>query len=186
MCPLSLPWWYCLEDGVYLMTQTIMSSRIGQAAPVPTLSTTPEIQAKWDAVDRIDLSNVRRKLLLDAPEGAGLSEATADLAITWYRRYLKLHAKYGDRRLVPSHFIDAVWHLHILDTRAYARDCNAIFGEMLHHYPYFGMNGDAAQRDDAFHQTDLLYIQEFGVSCKGATGHEESGSMCDGDGGGCE
>ena len=32
---------------------------------------------------------------------------------------------------------------HILDTRAYSRDCEFLFGRFLHHFPYFGMRGDA-------------------------------------------
>lgn len=39
--------------------------------------------------------------------------------------------------------IDILWHYHILDTERYERDCNAIYGKMLHHYPYFGMEGKA-------------------------------------------
>ena len=157
-------------------------SRPSAAVSVVT-ATSPEVQAKWDAVDRINLGDVKRKLMLAEPEGFGLEDKLADSAIESYRRYLKLCAKYPDRRLVPSHFIDNVWHQHILDTRAYARDCNAVFGDMLHHYPYFGLNGDAAQRDDAFDHTDILFIAEFGITCKVGS---QLASMCDGEGGGCD
>lgn len=164
-----------------------MNTQVGVSpsllAAMPVVPTSPEVQAKWDAVDRVDLGDVMRKLMLAVPEGTGLSAEVATNAIESYRRYLKLCVKYRDRRLVPSHFIDNVWHQHILDTRAYARDCNAIFGAPLHHYPYFGLNGDAAERDDAFDQTDLLFIAEFGTSCKIGS---RQGSMCDGDGGGCD
>ncbi len=151
---------------------------------ISTLPTSPHIQAMWDTIDRLDLKNIKRKLMLSQPEGEGWTEESAELGITWYRRYLKLHAKYGDSeiRLVPNHFIDEVWHLHILDTRSYAEDCKAVFGKMLHHYPYFGMNGDAIQRDDSFDRTDLLHIAEFGESCKISSGQA---SMCDGDGVSC-
>lgn len=164
-----------------------MSTQVGAGlslvAVMPLMPTSPEVQAKWEAVDRLDFDDVKRKLMLSEPEGAGLIAEAAGHAIESYRQYLKLCVKYRDRRLVPSHFIDNVWHQHILDTRAYARDCNAIFGAMLHHYPYFGLKGDAAERDDAFDQTDLLFIAEFGISCKVGS---RQGSMCDGDGGGCD
>jgi hypothetical protein len=42
---------------------------------------------------------------------------------------------------VPSRMIDEFWHMHMLDTRKYFEDCAALFGEYLHHNPYFGMDG---------------------------------------------
>jgi hypothetical protein len=40
--------------------------------------------------------------------------------------------------LGPTYLVDAVWHAHILDTRAYAAFCNATFGRFEHHDP--GLN----------------------------------------------
>ena len=36
---------------------------------------------------------------------------------------------------VPSKLVDLVWHLHILDTKAYFADCKEIFGKYIHHSP---------------------------------------------------
>jgi hypothetical protein len=47
------------------------------------------------------------------------------------------------RRSSHAKIVDEIWHQHILDTHAYHRDCDAIFGSYLHHFPYFGMRGDA-------------------------------------------
>ena len=145
-------------------------------APVTPRPFGPGIENAWTKIDSIDLSNVKRKLTLPLPEGSGWDTEAADLAIKWYRRYLKICAKYMGRGLVPSREIDEVWHLHILDTRAYASDCMNVFGHMLHHNPYFGMNGDAKQRDDGFVRTNMLYLAEFGEMGLGY------GTMCDSDG----
>ncbi|MDP3962640.1 MAG: glycine-rich domain-containing protein-like [bacterium] len=86
--------------------------------------------------------------------------------IEWYKRFLKLIAKYPNQKIVPNETIDTVWHCHILDTMAYAEDCHRIFGKFIHHYPYFGMNGDADERDAAFEQTNLIAETEFGENFK--------------------
>ena len=117
------------------------------------------------SIASLDLSQVRRKLMEPAPEGKGWSQEMALLAEKWYRRYLHIVLKYPDVRPVPNHQIDEFWHQHILDTRAYARDCQSVFGRFIHHNPYFGLNGDADERDACFDQTNVLYRLEFGEDC---------------------
>jgi hypothetical protein len=58
-----------------------------------------------------------------------------------YRKWLFLHQQFPGTKLVPTADIDEMWHTHILDTMAYANDCQAMFGHFLHHYPYAGMVG---------------------------------------------
>lgn len=113
----------------------------------------------------LDLSQVRRKLTEPEPEGKGWSEVDALRTEKWYRRFLQIILKYPDFRPVPNRQIDMFWHQHILDTRAYAHDCRTVFGRFVHHYPYFGMNGDASQRDARFNETNALYRIEFGEDC---------------------
>ncbi len=117
-------------------------------------------------IEGLDLSRIKAKLMEQAPEGKGWTQAQADEAELWYRRYLIVIAKYPDFVHVPNEPIDAFWHQHILDTRAYARDCEAVFGRFMHHYPYFGLDGDADERDKAFEETNRLYHIEFGVDCR--------------------
>ena len=71
----------------------------------------------------------------------------------------------GTRKICPTGPIDEFWHAHILDTEAYARDCNELFGEYLHHFPYFGMRGpaDRADLETAFEQSRVLFIRHFGI-----------------------
>lgn len=94
------------------------------------------------------------------------SPKKASLAIQQYKRYLWVLKKYqtSHRFLPPSAEIDLIWHSHILDTKAYVRDCQQIFGQILHHDPYFGLNGkkDRSKLFKAFETTQKLYFAEFG------------------------
>lgn len=60
--------------------------------------------------------------------------------------------------------VDEFWHQHILDTHAYHEDCEVIFGNYLHHFPYFGMRGeaDAKALEDAYADTLERYRASFG------------------------
>src|SRR5689334_14698043 len=88
-------------------------------------------------IDSIDFSMVKRKLM-DQDEGQGWDQEYTDFVERRYRRYLCMQIMYPDGPSVPTRDIDLFWHQHILDTRAYARDCQVLFGEFRHHYPYFG------------------------------------------------
>jgi hypothetical protein len=87
---------------------------------------------------------------------------------------------YPDADIVPCAIVDEIWHAHILDTLAYHEDCDAIFGEYLHHFPYFGMRGedDAAALLDAYDDTLAKYQAAFGAPPDGAWGRGDS-SKCD-------
>lgn len=115
----------------------------------------PEIAA-------IDLEMVKLKLQ-DKEEGKGWSPEECDRAEVEYKRFLHLCKRYG-RGIVPTQLMDIFWHYHILDTVAYHRDCEAVFGYYLHHYPYFGMRGeeDEKELESAFWRTAELYEAEFG------------------------
>lgn len=114
-------------------------------------------------IDTIDLSMVKLKLM-DPDEGQGWSAEHADYVEERYRRYLSMLRLSPIGDAVPTRDIDLFWHQHILDTRAYAQDCDRVFGEFLHHFPYFGMRGeeDAENLNESFEVTKALYSQLFG------------------------
>jgi hypothetical protein len=91
-----------------------------------------------------------------------------------YRRFLVLRAKFPQQQIAPTRDIDAFWHAHILDTRKYAADCDRIFGEFVHHYPYLGLLGDQGKLDEAAATLRQLFVSEFGEevpnNARGATG----------------
>jgi len=115
-------------------------------------------------IEALDLTMVKIKLQ-DSDEGAGWSAVYCERVDVEYRRYLFLTGTYPELPIVPSKIVDKFWHGHILDTQAYAPDCESAFGYFLHHYPYFGMRGpdDAAALGDAYDSTLELYELHFGM-----------------------
>ena len=59
-----------------------------------------------------------------------------------YRIFLFLTLIYPDELIIPYRELDEFWHIHILYTKKYMKDCQMIFGEYLHHTPYKQSNGD--------------------------------------------
>jgi len=127
------------------------------AAPISTI----------EALDRLnillDLSGIRTKLA-DPEEGKGYTAEQLSLREGEYRKFLALHLAFPEGEIVPCRIVDEFWHQHILDTRAYHEDCDAIFGGYLHHFPYFGMRGDedAKALQDAYAETLARYREAFG------------------------
>jgi hypothetical protein len=117
-----------------------------------------------DAIDRVsqlDFTMLKRKLIEEHGWTAEFCEDVESL----YRKFLALNARYPDQKICPTGPIDTFWHAHILDTRAYARDCALIFGGYLHHFPYFGMRGpdDEAALQQAFRDSIEKFIVHFGI-----------------------
>jgi hypothetical protein len=88
-----------------------------------------------------DFSLTKQKLL--EPEYANWTNERIEEAEKNYKRYLSVTKALNGYQLVPNGDVDRFWHEHILDTRRYAEDCSQLFGGFLHHYPFFGMRGDA-------------------------------------------
>lgn len=118
--------------------------------------------------EALDLAPIKLKLM-HVESGEGWSEARADAAAAEYRRFLFLMKKYPEDLASPTVETDIFWHYHILDTMKYARDCEALFGYFLHHYPYVGMgDGDSEdERTQAGERMRELYEAEFGVVVRG-------------------
>lgn len=116
-------------------------------------------------VQSINLENVKHKLQLPKEqEGEGWSLEKCEEAEKEYKRFLTLIKIYPDTVFVPNKLMDEMWHRHILDTAAYRKDCQQVFGVFLDHYPYYGLNGkeDKANLDQDFLRTKVLYALQFG------------------------
>ena len=115
------------------------------------ISIANEANSKFDtlhqSIQDLDLRRIIWKMA-DPDEGKGFTPQMLARAELDYRRFLHLHVLFPEVDLVPTEMIDEVWHQHILDTNAYAADCEKIFGHFLHHYPYFGMEGEEDQVKD--------------------------------------
>ena len=94
---------------------------------------------------------------------AGADSKTVQTAELRYRKFLRLCAKYPDVALAPARDIDEVWHLHLLQPRAYATDCNRIFGSILDHDGGFGKDSDQQYNDllGVFTETAELWSREY-------------------------
>ena len=115
------------------------------------------------AIEALDLTPIKSKASR-GEDGYGWSPQYADQMELAYKRYLILHAKYPEMTLAPERDIDRFWHMHILDTRKYAADCEATFGHFLHHFPYLGLRGEGDEQvlQAAFEAMQWLYAEEFG------------------------
>jgi len=115
------------------------------------------------AINALDLAPIKFKATR-GEDGYGWSPQYADQMELAYKRYLILHAKYPEMTLAPERDIDRFWHMHILDTRKYAADCDATFGHFLHHFPYLGLRGEGDEQalQVAFDTMQRLYTEEFG------------------------
>ena len=117
-------------------------------------------------IDSIDFTMMRNNMT-DPDEGLGWGPDHLDHVEHQYKNWLFLRRKHrSDRAKLPpcSRDVDKFWHFHILDTRAYHRDCAVIFGEYHHHWPYFGVRDDEDYDDllCAFESSRALYAAEFG------------------------
>lgn len=131
---------------------------------------TATIDRQVQLIDELDLEPITFKLVHPEPGETGLSVEEADELVKKYRCFLKLCVMYPEASIVPSKAIDKVWHVHILDTAKYMADCDAIFGFVLHHFPYFGLRGEA----------DLEMLHEKGAETRELYAHHFGEDMYDG------
>lgn len=86
-----------------------------------------------------------------------LTGERASAAVQAYRQFLWLCATQG-HIMAPSAAVDAVWHLHLMDTRAYAAFCDQVIGRMIHHIP----GRPPVAEDPAYAATRAALAQHFG------------------------
>ena len=118
-------------------------------------------------IAELDLEMIKMKILNNDDGLVWNVEQCEDGEIE-YKRFLTLnrHFPHPIYSIVPNKIMDTVWHYHILDTRAYVKDSEKIFGGYFHHFPYFGLRGkeDEKSLKDAFEKTKILYENFFGDS----------------------
>jgi hypothetical protein len=123
-----------------------------------------DVEAALAKVSQIDLAPINKVLQHENP--VLWTDPTIRATEANYRLLLALNLLYPSEHLVVNKILDDYWHQHILDTRKYAEDCQQIFGYFLHHYPYFGIEGedDKQQNREAFALTQQLWEDAFGSS----------------------
>ncbi|HWT21493.1 MAG TPA: hypothetical protein VN280_21550 [Variovorax sp.] len=123
------------------------------------------------AIEALDLTPIKFKACRKE-DGYGWSAGYANKMEVAYKRYLMLHARHPELTLAPEQDVDRFWHMHILDTRKYAADCETTFGYFLHHFPYLGLRGeeDAKALQAAFLEMQRLSAEEFGEAAPASQG----------------
>jgi hypothetical protein len=116
----------------------------------------------WQYICSIDFATMREKLA-DPDFGEPWIPEKIEFCDREYRRWLYLCRKHDGEILSPTFAMDEFWHAHILDSKAYMRDCAAIFGRYVHHNPYLGMAGPEDERrlHEAGERTRRYYVDSF-------------------------
>lgn len=146
-----------------------VSNDIRQEVPVKLVIQDDELvsQAKIDEalalVNSLDFEQMNDKLV----DFYGWSKEDVSLMNNYYKKWLALHVCYPDLATAPSAKLDEYWHMHILDTQKYMEDCQLVFGKYLHHYPYFGLEGDKEDLNKGFELTRKLFMHHFGHDLTG-------------------
>lgn len=94
------------------------------------------------AILALNLAPVRYQLAVVC----GWSLARIVAAEHEYLCFLQLVRSDPGTARVPTLDADEYWHQHILCTTLYVRDCQALFGTYLHHYPFSGRFGERDAR----------------------------------------
>lgn len=112
-------------------------------------------------ISDLDLEPIKFKLVKE--DGWALNQV--DEIEKQYKGFLFLIGTNPEEAIVPSKFIDKMWHAHILDTRKYAEDCDKLFGHFVHHYPYFGIKDEAdkACLTEEFNKTKALFREVLNI-----------------------
>ena len=110
-------------------------------------------------LQRLDWRPIAYRLKLLGWSRQEVTEALMQYTIFLLGTYL-----HPNCRLVPTRRIDVVWHCHLEDTLKYSQDCQVLFGRFIHHFPYFGLRGEADRQDleDAFAKTRDLLLPYLG------------------------
>ncbi|MFB2834494.1 glycine-rich domain-containing protein [Floridanema evergladense] len=127
----------------------------------------------------LDLGPIAYKLM-HRDEGLGWTKVRTKQAIARYLMFLILIYLYPNQPIVPTAEIDQVWHQHILDTDKYAADCQMLFGEFIHHFPYYGLRGkgDRQNWQQDFARTKLLFQKHFATDIDELNKNIASGKAC--------
>lgn len=127
-------------------------------------------------IETLDLQPIAFKL----QQELGWSLDQINHATKQYRLWLKMVAHHPEESIIPNKEVDKVWHMHILDTRKYAEDCDKIFGRFLHHFPYFGMRGEEDREDlhAAFARSQEMMLDEFGANLRPYRRGDAEGALC--------
>lgn len=120
----------------------------------------PSLDQARAYLDALDLRYIIRVMCSSQYPLPRWTEADAQHCAQLYKNFLWLNKKYLPQPLVPTREIDEFWHNHILYTKQYMHDCQAIFGFYFHHAPSSPDENPEILVDN-FVTTRRLYLAEF-------------------------
>src|SRR5258706_1768924 len=123
------------------------------------------------AIQALDVESVKVRMM-DPERGEGWTREHADAVEVTYKNFLSMLVKHPEdaEEIAMSEDTDEFWHTHILQTRKYADDCEAMFGTYLHHSPHLeAITPEYLEKKAAAAEiTRRLYEQEFGAGMDAA------------------
>ncbi len=143
------------------------------------LKNSPESRINEESLDLI-------RWKMNNSSEVGLNEEEVEMAIDEYRRFLILKMGNPGVNLAPTDLMDKAWHMHILDTRRYAEDCEGMFGRFLHHRPSYNVDRSKESEQSlssAFEMMTSLYSERFGhdpLDASAGCNTDDDGSACTG------
>lgn len=99
-----------------------------------------------------DLTKVVERVKSEHPDW---SQDRLDNAVLEYYQFLALSKATAAAGIIPGKDADEIWHVHIIHTQDYVKDCQSYFGYYLHHIP----TGEASL--EQLRRCDALYRASF-------------------------
>ena len=149
-----------LESNLYLNSQeTVLNGKL--TINKDEFVSQEKIDEAMAVVNSLDFKLQTKKMV----EYNGLDKDYVLKCFVQYKNFLGMKIAYKGIKInfVPNSMIDEAWHQHILDTEKYSEDCQMLFGEFLHHYPYSGLRGkkDVENWKEVSQMTSKVYEHHF-------------------------
>lgn len=109
-----------------LLEHMVRRGLVEAITPIPLTPIDPDV---WNRVAALDLTPVAQQLI---DYRGWTPERTASIERR-YRRFLYLKTTMPEGSASPTREVDEFWHQHIINTRRYGPDCEAVAGRFLHH-----------------------------------------------------
>ena len=104
-----------------------------------------------------------RKILTSDIRGFGYTDCDVEEMENEYKKYLLLRLMHPRQRLPMSKDIDDFWHVHVLNTRSYARFTEEVGnGNFVHHAPTVDEDENMALMPAYLNGTLVRYTEYFG------------------------
>ena len=117
--------------------------------------------ALWKRIDACNLTRLGNGLFFEKLLAEVKNVNLARRAIREYKKFMYL-AYISPDRVVPSYYIDKVWHIHLIFTKHYWDEfCPNVLGKRIHHTPSEDTKDYKNVDSYDLNKTENLYEREF-------------------------